>query len=32
MPERFHEYENEPWKSWGLRMMSVDNYCVLYIN
>lgn len=31
MPERFHEYENEPWHSRGLRLMPVDNYCVLYI-
>ena len=32
MPERFRGYENEPWKSRGLRMMLVDNYCVLYIS
>jgi len=31
MPERFCEYENEPWCSRGLRIMPVDNYCVLYI-
>ncbi len=31
MPERFHRYEKEPWKSRGLRMMPVDNYYVLYI-
>lgn len=31
MPERFREYENEPWRSRGLRIMIVDNYCVLYI-
>lgn len=31
MPERFREYENEPWHSRGLRLMPVDNYCVLYI-
>ena len=31
MPERFQGYKNEPWKSRGLRMMPVDNYCVLYI-
>ena len=31
MPERFHEYEKEPWHSRGLRIMLVDNYCVLYI-
>ena len=32
MLERFREYENEPWHSRGLRLMSVDNYCVLYIS
>lgn len=32
MPERFREYENEPWHSRGLRIMPVDNYCVLYIS
>lgn len=31
MPERFREYENEPWHSRGLRIMPVDHYCVLYI-
>lgn len=31
MPERFREYENEPWHSRGLRIMPVNNYCVLYI-
>lgn len=31
MPERFHKYENEPWRSRGLRIMTVDNYCVFYI-
>lgn len=31
MQERFREYENEPWHSRGLHIMSVDNYCVLYI-
>ncbi len=31
MPERFREYENEPWRSRGLRLMPVDHYCVLYI-
>lgn len=31
MPECFHRYENEPWHSRGLRIMLVDNYCVLYI-
>lgn len=31
MPERFREYGREPWRSRGLRIMPVDNYCVLYI-
>lgn len=26
MPERFREYEKEPWYSRGLHIMSVDNY------
>jgi toxin ParE1/3/4 len=31
MPERFHRYEKEPWFSRGLRLMTVDQYYVLYI-
>ncbi len=31
MPDRFRAYEKEPWKSRGLRIVPVDNYCVLYI-
>ena len=31
MPERFPIYDNEVWKNKGLHIMSVDNYCVLYI-
>lgn len=31
MPDRFREYEKEPWKSRGLRVVPVDNYLVLYI-
>ncbi len=31
MPERFRQYEQEPWHSRGLRIMPVDNYVVLYI-
>ncbi len=31
MPGRFRGYENEPWRSRGLRIMPVDNYCVFYI-
>lgn len=31
MPGRFHGFEAEPWRSRGLRVMPVDNYCVFYI-
>ena len=31
MPERHRLYGKEPWKSRGLRIMPVDNYCVFYI-
>ena len=31
MPERYRQYENEPWKSRRLRILPVDNYVVLYI-
>ena len=31
MPERYRQYEKEPWKSYGLRILPVDNYVVLYI-
>lgn len=31
MPERFRIYNKEPWKSRGLHIVPVDNYCVLYI-
>ena len=31
IPERFKAYQNEPWHSRGLRVMSVDNYLVFYI-
>lgn len=30
-PEKFRYYEKEPWRSRGLRVMSVDNYLVFYI-
>ena len=30
MPFRYREYEKEPWKSKGLRMMPVDNYIIFY--
>lgn len=32
MPERCRLYDKEPWHSRGLRMMSVDNFCVFYIS
>jgi toxin ParE1/3/4 len=31
MPLRFRLYEHEPWRSKGLRVMSVDNYLVFYL-
>ena len=31
MPYRFHEYENEPWKSRGMRIMPVENFLICYI-
>ena len=31
MPERYRKYENEPWKSRGLRVLPVDNYVIFYI-
>ena len=31
IPERFRQYDKEPWHSRGLRIMPVNNYCVLYI-
>lgn len=31
MPYRFREYESEPWKSRGLRVMPVENFLVCYI-
>jgi toxin ParE1/3/4 len=30
MPERFRQYEKEPWRSCNLRVMPVDNYIALY--
>ena len=30
MPERFRQYEIEPWRSRKLRIMTVDNYLVFY--
>lgn len=31
MPHRFREFEGEPWKTRGLRVMPVENYLVCYI-
>ena len=31
MPERFRQYEKEPWKSRNLRIMPVDNFLIFYI-
>lgn len=31
MPYRFREYDREPWKSRGLRIMPIENYIVCYI-
>lgn len=31
MPERYRRYEKEPWQSRNVRIVAVDNYCVLYV-
>ncbi len=31
MPERYRAYQKEPWKSRGLRTMTVENYLVFHI-
>lgn len=31
MPEKYHRYETEPWRSRGLRVFPVDHYLVFYI-
>ena len=31
MPLRYRLYDYEPWRSKGLRVMTVDNYVVLYL-
>ena len=31
MPERFRQYEKEPWRSRNLRVMPVDNFLAFYI-
>jgi len=30
-PERFQLYDEEPWKSKGVRVLVVDNYIALYV-
>ncbi len=30
MPERYSLYEEEPWRSKGLRNLIVDNYLIFY--
>lgn len=31
MPDSYHSYPEEPWKSRGLRFFNVDNYLIFYI-
>lgn len=31
LPERYRQYEKEPWHSLGWRIMPVDHYCVFYM-
>lgn len=31
MPERFHVYDKEPWRSRNLRIMPVDQYLIFFI-
>ena len=31
IPERYRKYEKELWKTRGLRVLTVDNYVILYI-
>ena len=31
MPERFRQYEKEPWRNRNLRIMPVDNFLVFYL-
>jgi len=31
MPLRYRLYDHEPWRSKGLRMLSVDNYVLFYL-
>ncbi len=31
MPNRFRLYDEEPWKSKGLRVLPIKNYLIFYI-
>lgn len=31
LPERYRRYEAEPWYSLGMRVLSIDNFVILYI-
>jgi len=31
MPYRYPVYQNEPWKSMGLRQVFAGSYCVFYL-
>lgn len=31
LPERYRCYEDEPWRSRGMRFFSIDNFVILYI-
>lgn len=31
-PEKFRHYEEEPWRSRGMRVMPIDNYLVFFIS
>lgn len=31
LPERYRRYEDEPWRSRGMRFFSIDNFVILYI-
>lgn len=30
MPQRYRRYDREPWHSYGVRIVPVDHYCILY--
>ena len=30
-PKLYRFYNREPWKTRGLRIVSIDNYCVFYL-